>query len=119
MLFALLAHRQTLGVHWDLLLEMPGMRRLMTWRLAENPLVGSARIAAELIAPHRRYYLSYEGAIGRGRGFVRRVDRGELVWRQMTPGQWRFLLLGTSLHHAAAIDGSPRGVLRLSTAGLD
>lgn len=113
MLFALLEHNQTLGVHWDLLLQVPGSERLLTWRLTRNPLHDRGIIPVEQITPHRRHYLSYEGPIGRGRGWVRRLDRGTLLWRQLTPGQWRFVLSGARVSCMVAIDGTPRGLLRL------
>jgi hypothetical protein len=66
-------------VHWDLLIEVPGQERLATWRLAENPIEGSAEIAAERIGDHRRAYLDYVGELSGGRGSVRRLDRGASV----------------------------------------
>lgn len=118
MRFALLEHRLSLGVHWDLLAESPGMERLLTWRLADNPLetpVGSA----ELLPPHRRAYLRYEGPVSRGRGIVRRVDRGELRWLQTTPGQWRFGVSGSWLIGEVLIAGSPLGEFNFSTFASD
>ncbi len=78
-MFVLLEHQTDSDVHWDLMIELPGRRKLATWRLAENPIAcQSAAIAAEPIGDHRRAYLEHEGDIGRGRGSVTRVDRGEV-----------------------------------------
>jgi hypothetical protein len=58
------------------MIEQAGALRLDTWRLAGNPLHGSATLPAERIADHRRAYLEFEGELGGGRGRVRRVARG-------------------------------------------
>ncbi len=76
MRFALLEHVTDAGVHWDLLVEVPGQQRLATWRLLADPLAGGGAVAAERIPDHRPLYLDYEGPIPGGRGEVRRVDRG-------------------------------------------
>lgn len=77
-MFVLLEHQSDSGVHWDLMIELPGREKLATWRLAENPIAcEGAAITAEPIGDHRRVYLDYEGDIGLGRGSVERMDRGE------------------------------------------
>lgn len=77
-MFVLLEHQIDSGVHWDLMIELPGREKLATWRLAENPIAcQGAAITAEPIGEHRRDYLDYEGDIGRGRGSVKRMDHGE------------------------------------------
>lgn len=77
-MFVLLEHQSDSGVHWDLMIELPGRKKLATWRLAENPIAcQSEPITAEPIGDHRRVYLEHEGDIGGGRGSVTRVDRGE------------------------------------------
>ena len=109
--FALLAHAHPLpgwpAVHFDLLLEdpsLPGERRCRTWRLRADPRVAAAgtpgAVAGEPIAPHRAYYLDYQGPVTGGRGTVARLDGGPLRWVTRTPavvelagdrlrGRWR------------------------------
>lgn len=80
MLFVLLEHtveHPRPGVHWDLMIELPGRDKLATWRLTHDPTKQAGAIEAARIGEHRRAYLDYEGDIGGGRGSVRRVDRGE------------------------------------------
>ena len=80
MLFVLLEHtveHPRRGVHWDLMIELPGREKLATWRLTHDPTTPAGAIEAVRIGEHRRVYLDYEGDLGGGRGCVRRVDRGE------------------------------------------
>lgn len=82
----LLQHRRREGDHYDWLLRdprsAPGDERGM-W--AARVRVGSAvwprlvRWDLELLPHHRLDYLTYEGPISRGRGWVRRVDEGWFV----------------------------------------
>lgn len=74
--FVLLEHAGAHGVHWDLMLAVPGRAGLATWQLPANPLLGRGPIAARPLGDHRRAYLTFEGDIGGGRGVVRRVDAG-------------------------------------------
>ena len=69
----LLRHVRRHAVHWDLLLDRP-TGRLRTWSLPTPP-TAAWQVAAEL-PPHRRLYLTHEGPVGGGRGFVRRWDAG-------------------------------------------
>ena len=73
--FALLEHTTAAGIHWDLLVEVPGQDTLATWRLLADPLTNDS-VPAESIGNHRRIYLEFEGDIGGSRGTVRRIDRG-------------------------------------------
>jgi hypothetical protein len=75
-MFVLLEHTLPDGIHWDLMVELPGRPLLATWRLAENPLTWRAGVPAERIGDHRQAYLDYEGPVSDGRGEVRRLDRG-------------------------------------------
>jgi hypothetical protein len=61
--------------HWDLMLEVPTVDLLWTWRLLEDPATSGA-IAAERLSDHRRRYLDFEGPIGGNRGSVTRWDGG-------------------------------------------
>src|SRR5437588_507949 len=70
--FAILAHDHP-TLHWDLFLEAgSGLR---TWRLTAPPEDGIA-ISADAIGDHRLMYLTYEGPVSGGRGFVERWDEG-------------------------------------------
>ena len=109
--FALLAHDfPTPGFpnpHFDLLIEDPRLipsqgeeeRRCRTWRLYADPRAGGA-VKAEPIAPHRAFYLDYEGPVSGDRGSVTRLDGGTVVWDAHAPatvcfegetlvGRWR------------------------------
>lgn len=96
-MFALLEHTTSDGVHWDLLVEMPGRERLPTWRLARSPIAEQGPVDAERIGEHRRLYLGYEGPIGGGRGEVRRIDRGEATILSWSKDRVRFDLHGAVL----------------------
>ena len=71
--FAVLTHDHP-TLHWDFLLERDGALR--TWRLLQPPDTPGP-ISAEALPDHRLDYLDYEGPVSRGRGEVRRWDRGE------------------------------------------
>jgi hypothetical protein len=78
--FVLLEHRWN-GVHWDLMLEVGDALR--TWAI-DARIVPGADLPARSLPDHRIDYLDFEGDVSRGRGTVRRVDRGRyvrLVWR--------------------------------------
>jgi hypothetical protein len=64
------------GDHFDLMLEVPGNERLMTWRVMMPPGRWGGDVGAVRIGDHRKAYLSYEGDISGGRGKVRRVEEG-------------------------------------------
>ncbi len=87
----------TPATHWDFLLELPGQELLAAWRLSENPIGRTEPVPAECIADHRRLYLDYEGPISGGRGFVRRVDRGESTVRECDQGRVLAELRGAGL----------------------
>src|SRR5262249_39577183 len=59
---------------------------LRTWRLLEMPAAGR-QIRAEALGDHRIAYLNYEGPLSGNRGAVARVDAGEFVIVDETPGQ--------------------------------
>lgn len=64
------------GVHYDLMLEVPGQEKLRTLQLQawlEKP--GDTCTCMELEA-HRRTYLEYEGEVSGNRGSVKRIERG-------------------------------------------
>lgn len=102
-MFALLQHTTVDGVHWDLLLELPGQPSLATWRLSQNPCEALAPVAATRIPDHRPLYLEFEGEISGGRGHVTRVDRGDAEVVQHTAEATLVQLAGTRLRGRFAI----------------
>lgn len=82
---AVLEHTTADGVHHDWLIEDPTLpdphapdARLWTARVPAPPSQWPAlgRFELDVIAPHRRVYLEYQGPISGGRGRVRRVAHG-------------------------------------------
>jgi len=61
------------GIHWDFLVEDGSALR--SWAI-DAPIVPGVDLPARPLAPHRRVYLDYEGAISGHRGFVWRWDEG-------------------------------------------
>ena len=81
--FALLQHTRGNDVHYDLMLEL-GVARLGERSLWELQAKGVPSQASQTLEwrknrRHRKRYLTYEGDIGLGRGFVERVDEGHYV----------------------------------------
>ncbi len=139
-MFALLEHETTPAdappgarqVHWDLIVEVPGQKRLPTWRLTQNPLAaaadvpaaqsadpsnqlqaGGAGIPAQRIQEHRPLYLDYEGEIRDGRGRVRRLDRGPAVVERLEHDRLVVVLDGRALRGRFEIAAAPDGQLWL------
>ncbi len=77
MVFVLL-HHITEDSHYDLMVD--NGESLDTWQIDEGDfslLISGKTITARLLEPHRRDYLDYEGPVSKGRGRVKRYDRGE------------------------------------------
>lgn len=85
------------GLHWDLLIEVPGGERLPTWRLARNPLDAADETPAQRLADHRRFYLDHEGEVAGDRGTVRRLDRGSATVEHCTEDRVVMVLAGEHL----------------------
>ena len=96
-------------VHWDLMIEVPGRERLLTWRLAGNPVTKRGAIAAERLADHRRLYLDHEGEISRGRGRVRRLDRGPATIEWLDADTLIVVLTGHIVRGRFEITAAPGG----------
>lgn len=90
---AILEHTTPAGVHYDWLIEDPSLadprhpdHRLWTARVQPAPDAWAAlrRFDLQVIPPHRRAYLTYQGEVSGNRGRVRRVLCGRafaLSWR--------------------------------------
>ena len=81
----LLRHERCEHPHYDLMIEDPdrpaGEGALATWRI-ETPSwewAAAGELPLDRIADHRRAYLSREGWLSGGRGYVRRVDEGTAI----------------------------------------
>lgn len=122
--FVILHHVQRDGEHWDLMVERDGV--LLTWQLATDPVAAFAAadaagqppapIPARRIADHRLAYLHYEGPISRGRGHVRRVERGMAELRPSGDDQWDLDLESATLRGHHAIRETADGLLFMRAA---
>lgn len=85
---AIIQHTTDHGVHHDWLIEDPRLdhpvapdARLWTARVTPCPskwvLLG--RFDAQVLAPHRRAYLDYQGAVSGDRGRVQQITKGTAV----------------------------------------
>jgi hypothetical protein len=97
------------GVHWDLLVEIPGQALVPTWRLAADPLTTPGPIPALRIKDHRRLYLEYEGPVSGDRGWLRRVDAGAGDSAIVTGNTLTVRLTGQRLHGWFEIAQQPDG----------
>ena len=73
--FVVLEHRNSAGVHWDLMIEIEPGGPLRTWAIDCVEALNRESVARPL-PDHRRSYLDYEGPISGGRGEVKRWDEG-------------------------------------------
>ncbi len=75
--------------HYDWMIEDPTLgegRTLRTWRTDARPDLENL-FKAEQIGHHRTVYLTHQGPVSGGRGFVRRLQRGEVHELQIHPGR--------------------------------
>jgi len=74
--FVIHVHSGCGPLHFDLMLE--GADALATWQVPLDPagLGPGESTPARRLPDHRTDYLTYEGPVSRGRGRVRRLDRG-------------------------------------------
>ncbi len=104
--FVILHHSGFGREHWDLCLEHG--EALLTWRLWRLPgEPGGFPIPADRIGDHRKAYLEYEGPLSGDRGMVKRVDQGDLQFKEFTADDCVFEAAGTLLN----------GVYRLNSKG--
>jgi hypothetical protein len=96
--FVILRHETPPGyerpTHFDLLLEWGDTLR--TWALPAFPTPG-VQLPCEELAPHRREYLDYEGAVSTGRGSVTQVAAGAYDLLEQSSQLVRVRLHGTKL----------------------
>ena len=78
MRYVILHHTGIAQPHFDLMIQPPQARALLTWRIISPPGEWPAA-QAERLADHRMVYMTYEGEISGGRGFVKRVGEGEVI----------------------------------------
>lgn len=74
--YVILEHTVNGGVHYDLMLEVPGQEKLRTLQLQARLEKPGDTCAFKELEPHRRAYLEYEGEISGNRGQVKRIERG-------------------------------------------
>jgi hypothetical protein len=73
--FVIQQHTTALDVHWDFMLELADF--LQTYRLDKAPqqLIQSPAIATKIF-DHPLRFLTYQGAVNKGRGSVRIIETG-------------------------------------------
>jgi hypothetical protein len=107
--FVILHHRLADGEHWDLMLEHEGV--LLTWQLAENPiLAGDGPLPARRIADHRVFYLDYEGPVSKDRGSVRPIVAGKVQFLELSPQLCRFKLFDSAFSGEFRLESPQSGV---------
>lgn len=74
--YVILEHTVNGGVHYDLMLELPGQEKLRTLQMQARLLKPGDTCEFKELEPHRRAYLEYEGEISGNRGQVKRIERG-------------------------------------------
>jgi len=93
--YVVLHHTGIVPEHFDLMIQLPGGERLVTWRILTPPETWARQIpAAERLADHRLAYLTYEGPIAGGRGQVKRVAEGVGEYFASAPQGCRLRLQG-------------------------
>lgn len=69
---------------------------LKTWAV-DAPIVPGRDLPARRLDDHRTAYLDYEGPVSRGRGTVRRLDRGTYVTQEWDETSIRVVIQGAQL----------------------
>ena len=72
--YAVLRHEGVSPAHFDLMFETGPGSALATWRSETWPIDRPTKLTQ--LPDHRRDYLSYEGPLTKGRGWVQRVAGG-------------------------------------------
>ena len=72
---------------------------LATWQLTVplSEIQDEQEIIVQKIQDHRLIYLTYEGAISRGRGQIKRLDFGDYELLIQEKSHWEFILNGQQL----------------------
>ena len=117
--FVILIHSGAGPAHYDLMIRQD--QALASWRLEEDPqaLGPGQSMPAWRIHDHRLDYLDYQGPLSRGRGEVRRLDRGPCGLLACHPTAWEVQLEGAILrgHYRLEPPEPPEGpwtLLRLA-----
>jgi hypothetical protein len=93
--YVVLHHTGVVPEHFDVMIQLPGAAKLMTWRILAPPETwGREMPAAERLADHRLAYMTYEGEISGGRGTVTRVAEGEAEYFASATRAFRLRLYG-------------------------
>ena len=79
--YVVLHHTGIAEPHFDLMVDVPGRAKLVTWRIKTPPAEWSraATFVPERIQDHRRVYLTFEGPLSENRGTVARVAAGTAI----------------------------------------
>jgi len=102
--FVLLHHTGIEAPHYDLMLQMPDLERLPTWRLPPLPIerwpassgLNPICFNCERLPDHRVAYLTYEGPVSNNRGQVVRIGAAGYV---LTPLDGQRLLVSLQFDH--------------------
>src|SRR2546421_6083130 len=88
--YVVLRHEGVEEPHYDLMFETGPGSALVTWRSLRWPIEAETELVR--LKEHRRGDLGYEGAVGGGRGEVRRVVGGYYRIERRDPAGTRWLL---------------------------
>ncbi|MDO4574601.1 MAG: hypothetical protein Q4D98_05245 [Planctomycetia bacterium] len=112
--FVLLQHETSDGVHWDLILDVEGAKRLPTWRFSVPPNVPGADATCRRNFDHRRMYLTYSGPVHGDRGYVVPWATGTYQCIEKTDRFWKVELVGSFPNPILSSDTSCRQNTTLS-----
>jgi hypothetical protein len=114
--FVVQEHTTPAGVHWDLMLEKGAA--LMTFRLPERPENALHHaMGAVQILDHALRFLTYEGPVQKGTGWVRIVERGTYRLLEEKDGSITLDLQGTFLQGGFTLTRKEGTLWELVSAG--
>jgi len=113
--FVIQRHSRAKDAHWDLMLEGDGV--LLTWRLNVPPHKISIHGAdATRIADHPLRFLTYQGPVQNGTGYVRIVDGGVYQPANETSDRIELTLTGRVLNGPFMLERAAGTLWRLTPA---